>query len=112
MKCRLLNYDGPIPGNYPYVQTEGIHRDFSALPIIESQAQTVSEFRRGNSLPRASVRECLEDVDHYNAQRLGCHRSWTVAIDAQTGARTVALNPTHPIMAPPCNGCGAQLMTV
>lgn len=109
--CRLASYDTVPPGGYLYTQTEGIKREFPSLPTIESQAQAVSAFRAGNGLPRSSVRECLTDIDHFNAARLGCHRRWCVSVDPATGATTTALSQTSPIITP-CKGCGAQLLTV
>ena len=107
--CRLRSYDGPLPGNYSYVQTEGIKRDFPSVPVIESLAQDLSSFRKGNNLPRSSVKECLLDVDHYNAQRVGCHRDYTTAIDSIADAGKTSLPQSHPIITP-CKGCGAQLL--
>lgn len=109
--CKLRSYDGPLPGNYSYVQTEGIKREFPSVPIIESLAQDIAAFRQGNNLPRASVKECLLDADHYNARRVGCDRAYTVPIESPSEAQTVSLSPNHPLITP-CAGCGANLLIV
>ena len=114
--CRLRSYEINPPGGFLYVQTEGIKREFPSEPVIESQAQAVSAFRRGNGLPRAGVRECIEDVDRWNASRLGCNRSWCVAADSPTEAHTISIANSHPLITKStggvCSGCGAQLFSV
>ena len=110
-KCRLRTYDVGPPGNYSYVQTEGIQREFPSLPTIESQAEAVSSFRAANVLPRANLRQCIEDIDHYTAARLGCHRQWTVPIDSVAESTAINLPESHPMITK-CAGCGAQLLTV
>ena len=107
--CRLRSYDVNPPGNYSYVQTQGIKREFPSVPLIESLAQDISAFRAGNGLPRASIKESLEDADHYNAERIGCHRNWCVDVNAETGEQTIALAQSHPLITP-CKGCGAPLV--
>lgn len=109
-RCRLASYDVSPPGGYLFEQTEGIKRSFPTSPIIEALAQDVSAFRAGNNLPRANVRQCIEDIDHQNAERLGCHRGWTVPIDAPADAKAISLPESHPLITP-CAGCGAKLMT-
>ena len=108
MTYRLRSYEAPLPGNYPYEQTEGIHRRFAAQPIIEAQAQIVSTFRKANGLPRASIGECLQDVDSYQCQRLGNHPTWCTSCDPNS-PRPVAMLPSNPNIAPPCAGCGAPI---
>ena len=61
----LKSYNNPLPNNYVYEQTEGIRHHFAASPIIEELVKAVSDFRIANNLPRASLAECLEDVDRY-----------------------------------------------
>lgn len=116
MKCRLRTYDTTPTGGYIYAQTQGIKRSFAAQPLIEALAQEVSAFRRGNSLPRANIRQCVEDIDHYTAARLGCNRQWTVPIDSPAEAKTIALSQSHPLIShasgAPCRGCGAQVFSV
>lgn len=106
--CRLSSYDIRPPGCYAYEQTDGIKQSFPPQPTPEAQAQNLSSFRRGNGLSRSSVRECLEDVDHYAAQvTLHCNRRWTVPIDA-TNTTATALSQTSPIITP-CKSCGAEI---
>lgn len=104
---RLRTYDLAPPGGFPYEQTTGIYRSFPSVPLIEAQAQTVSDFRKGNGLPRASVREALEDVDAYTCARLGNMRGFCTERDPKSPA-TIALNQSSPIVAP-CGGCGAPI---
>jgi hypothetical protein len=66
MSWILKSYSNPLPNNYVYTQTEGIHHRFGSNPIIEEVVKAVSNFRIANNLPRASLSECLEDVDLYN----------------------------------------------
>lgn len=108
MSCRLRSYDGPLPGNYSYAQTEGIPRAFPSLPIIESLAQDVLSFRRANNLPRASFQECLVDVDQYNAARVGCSDRYTVPVNTPADAVTHSMAKSHPLITP-CKGCGVTL---
>jgi hypothetical protein len=61
----LKSYQNPLPNNYSYEQTKGIRHRFPASPIIEELVKAVSDFRIANNLPRASLAECLEDVDRY-----------------------------------------------
>lgn len=107
MRCyRLRSYDQSPPGSYPYEQTEGIRKQFAAVPLIESQAQAVSAFRKGNSLPRASLKESLEDVDRYQCLRLGFNPSYCIPCAGET---VVALNTSSPMVNPPCRGCGIRV---
>lgn len=106
-KFRLRSYDVNPPGGFPYEQTIGIYRQFPAVPLIESQAEAVYQFRAGNGLPRASKIEALEDVDCYQCQRLGNpHR---FCVETEPGQAVVSLNASSPIVAPPCRGCGAPV---
>ena len=59
----LKSYSNPLPNNYVYEQNG---HSFKANPIIEEVVKDVSNFRIANNLPRASLSECLEDVDCYN----------------------------------------------
>jgi len=62
----LKSYNQPIPGNYFFVQREGIYKTFAANPIIEEVAKAVSAFRIANKIPRGSLAESLADVDAFN----------------------------------------------
>jgi len=109
--CRLRSYDINPPGNFFYVQTQGIKHVFASHPIIEGLAKEVSSFRAANKLPRASVQQALEDVDHWNAARLGCHNSWTVPINSVAETKTTAMPVSSPYVTKPCKGCGATIFT-
>lgn len=109
-RWRLKSYDQSPPGGFPFAQRyehNGVKevKQFPSLPLIEAQAQTVSAWRGGNSLPRASVKESLEDVDHYQCFRLGNNPIYCTCTDGAT----VALSQASPIVAPPCHGCGAPV---
>lgn len=67
----LISYTPFPPGQFPYVQTEGIVKKFQGDCDINMQAKRVYDFRKGNNLPRASLNEALEDIDRYTCQRLG-----------------------------------------
>ena len=113
--CRLRSYEVNPPGGYLYVQTQGVKRNFPAEPLIEAQAKIVSAFRAGNNLPRANVRQCIEDIDRFNAQRLGCNRQWTVPINSTGETKTISLANTHPLVSASgggCKGCGATVFVM
>lgn len=67
----LITYSPMPPGQFPYVQTEGITHKFPGDCDIMLQAKRVHDFRKGNNLPRKSLEECLEDIDRYTCARLG-----------------------------------------
>ena len=81
MHIFLKSYNQGLPGAYPYVQTQGISRTFPVMPRIEEQAQLVSAFRIANHLRRASLVECLEDVDAFQVARIKAHPDWCYQID-------------------------------
>lgn len=109
MKCRLRSYAQTPPGGYPYVQTEGIQRKFPSQPLIEAQGQMLSSFRKANHLPRSSILECIEDIDHFTCQRLGCMSSFCVPINPLSpNEPKTAVSPTSPLVSP-CGGCGAKM---
>lgn len=105
MSYRLRSYELTPPGGYVYEQTEGIYRKFPSVPMVEDQARSVSSFRKANGLPRPSVAEALRDIDRQTCARLGNSLAWCIPSDGQT----VALNASNPIIAPPCQGCGAPV---
>ena len=105
MSCyQLRGYDQTPPGGYPYQDPSG--KLFPSLPLIESQAQTVAAWRSANGKPRATVKEALQDVDHYQCARLGNMGNFCVPCGGPAG---VSLNVSSPIVAPPCKGCGARV---
>lgn len=98
----LKNYNSPIPGNYFYVQTEGINHRFDASPIIEVVAKAVSAFRIANHLPRASLGESLQDVDVFNCTiRNNDTRFCRQCLDSFESAHS-----RHHFIAKGCSGCG------
>jgi hypothetical protein len=101
---RLRSFDSTPPGGFPYVQTEGIHRTFPSVPLIEDQAKRVAAFRRGNKLPRATVSEALDDVSTYTCARLGAGNAFCSDTDIpfQFAAH-------QGVASAPCAGCGAKL---
>lgn len=108
MSCyRLRSYDVSPPGGYPYLQTDGIRREFKSQPLIEAQAQVVAGFRKANGLSRSSVIEALQDIDHFTCRRLGNMAGFCVPCD-QTNPGKTALSSTSPIVNP-CHGCGAPV---
>lgn len=104
-RWRLRTYEITPPGGYPFSQ-DGIN--FPSQPMIEAQAKAVSNYRKGNGKPRASIPEALADVDCYQCQRLGNMPQWCIPADAQN---QVAVAPSAPIIAPPCQGCGAPVQS-
>jgi hypothetical protein len=105
MRYRLRTYEITPTGGYPF--SEGGH-NFPSQPMIEAQAKIVSNYRKGNGMPRASLAESLADVDCYQCQRLGNMPQWCIPADS---ANQVALPATAPIIAPPCKGCGAPVQS-
>lgn len=101
---RLRTYDITPPGGFPYEQTEGVYHKFKSQPQIEAQAAIVSNFRKANSLPRATIKEALADIDAYQCQRLGGMGQWCT--DASPGM--VAIGAASPIITP-CKACGAPV---
>lgn len=109
-KFRLRSYELAPPGGYPYIQQNGIRREFPSQPLIEAQARIVSDFRKANGLSRPSVREALEDIDAQTCQRLGNMPQFCIPCNQPAGqAQVVALSNSSPIVAPPCAGCGAPV---
>lgn len=104
MSFRLRSFDATPPGGYPYEQTEGIRRKFCSEPMVEAQARIVSNFRKGNGLPRASIIEAMEDISEYTCRRLGGNSAFCVDSDTPV----LALNQSSPIISP-CAGCGAPI---
>lgn len=107
MNCfRLRSYDITVQGGFTYEQTVGVYRKFGPEPLIDAVANQVYDFRRANNLPRATLRESLEDVDHYNCAKIGNNQNFCVPCDGQA---QVAVNWTSPMVAKPCGGCGAPV---
>lgn len=108
-QCRLRSYEIPLPGGYHYEQSyPGGVKKFYA-PFMEALAQQIWVFRVGNSLPGATLKESLIDGDHFNAERLGCHRLYTVRLNPET-QHAVALNAAISPTVTPCKGCGGTVL--
>lgn len=70
MAWTLLSLTKCPPGEFIYEQTEGIKRKFKFSDIY-TLSNTVADFRKANSLPRATSDEALVDIVAYTCQRLG-----------------------------------------
>jgi hypothetical protein len=105
MSCRLKTYEVTPPGGYPYEDEDG--KKFPSVPMIEDQARKVSAYRAKNNRPRASLKECLEDIDSFQCRRLGNMAQWCLCNEQSAGR--VSFGPGNPIVDPPCQGCGAKL---
>lgn len=98
----LKTYFDPLPNNYVYEQTQGIRHKFPANPIIEEVVKKVSDFRIANNLPRASLSECLEDVDRHNCAMRNNDERWCWNC-AESFER---VHQNHRFIAQGCAGCG------
>lgn len=80
---KLLVHTPFPPGEYPYEQTQGIYQRFNGDGLsIEQQAQRVLDFRRGNTLERRILAECIQDIDAYTCARLNNNPQFVVDSDA------------------------------
>lgn len=102
MGHQLKSYNVNPPGNYSYEQTQGIPRRFGAQPVIEGIVKTVSNFRIANKLQRASLAECLEDVDRYTCARL--HNNPDYCWDCPQSFEES--HKSHLFVKPSCASCG------
>jgi hypothetical protein len=102
MSWRLISHNNFPPGNFQYEQTVGLHKRWGGQGLPEL-VDKVLNFRTGNKLPRASKAEVLQDVDEYNAARLGCDPRWTYNTDAAYS------QSSSPVVTIPCPSCGAQV---
>lgn len=91
------------PQEFFYEQTEGIYRRFPQTPLIKELASSVSDFRKGNKLPRPSFGEALEDIVVYTVKRLNGNPQWCFETDLNAGA----LLPQQG--GGGCSGCGASV---
>lgn len=107
MKFRLRSYDTSPPGGYFFQQFGSKPRNFASQPLIEAQAKSVMAYRKGNGLERATLHECIEDVDQYNARRLGNNPQYCIAV-SEDQPNAIALSENTPGFVP-CNGCGAPV---
>lgn len=87
------------PGSFPYEQTEGLNKKFEATSDLETQAAIVANFRKANSLSRATKEEAWLDINTYTCQRLGFMPRFCM----DTEAKPVFI----PATVRPGGGCGA-----
>lgn len=106
-KFRLKTYELTPPGGFPFTEKGPPRRQFPSQPMIEAQAVIVSNFRKANNLPRASLKEALQDIDQQTCQRLGNMPQYCTQADPAT--ITVSLAASHPIVTGGCKGCGAPV---
>jgi hypothetical protein len=98
MPCALKTYDIVPPNCFQYPH-------WGRSPIVEELAKKESAFRRANGIPRGSYRECLEDVDQFNAEKvLGCDPRWTTP----TESASIAVGEGAAGLVE-CHGCGAPI---
>lgn len=102
MIWRLINHNDVLPGAFRYEDRQmGSHR-FGPNEDIDKLAAEVSSFRTANKLKRATVEECLIDVDRFNAARVGGNPRWCVPVDSEViHSEAAARRGTG------CKGCGA-----
>jgi hypothetical protein len=103
MSWRLRSHSNFPPGSFQYEQTVGIQKRWGGQGL-EELVPKVLNFRVGNKLPRASKAEVLQDIDEFNAERLGHNPQWTYNTDAPFTASQLAA-----VGAAGCPGCGATL---
>lgn len=95
---RLKSYDHVPPNCFQWPR-------HGKSPVIEELAKKESAFRQANGFPRAGFRQCLEDVDAYNA---------TVVLDGDPRFTTpaegpgIALGEMSAFLAE-CHACGAPV---
>jgi hypothetical protein len=108
MSYQLVNPLSVPPGEYIYLQEEGIRKRFEGTPLVDLQATAVSNFRRANGLPRATFDDALEDVVQYTCKRLGGHKRWCYetgkAVSFAEGSTMLRARKTGG-----CGGCGAKV---
>lgn len=107
MSCfRLRSYELNPPGGYVYPKPNG---GYWSAPMIEALAQKMSAWRKANGKDRPSVRECLEDADHYQCQRLGNMPAYCTECNP-VNKTEVAMGNLNPVVTPNlCKSCGAPV---
>lgn len=98
----LKRYNTVPPGGFPFIQEEGIYKRWEFSVDLNARANEISDFRKGNNLPRASFDESLEDLVAYTCARVP---NW-----CRTTDRT--FTETSPIIVRRhrgCAGCGARI---
>lgn len=98
----LRNFNSCPPGEFYFRTSEAPGHTFGPSPLIGKVAADLSEFRKGNNLPRSAGRECLEDVVLFTVARLDPRSEWVVETD-QTPATLI------PQASAGCSSCGAVI---
>lgn len=99
---RLITYDTFPPGQFWY-KDPNREKIFGGSHGAREQAKRVSDFRRGNGFPRASVVDALEDIDAFTCERLRYDPRWVQDTDIPFVQGTGLATST------PCATCGAEL---
>ena len=99
---RLKSYANHPPGGFGHPELPTLN---GTLDIVEL-SRRLSDFRKGNSLPRSGVEECFKDIDTHVANRIrGTVRRWKDwVIDTDEAAYVAALPKVGG-----CSGCGAKV---
>ncbi len=87
------------PGEFKYE----IGGHIEQTPLIGELAARLVDFRKGNSLPRASRNEALEDIIVFTVARIRGDPEYCFETELSAGA----LLPQS--IAGGCGGCGAQI---
>lgn len=103
----LKSYNVAPPGSYRYEQTDEIRHSFKQRPSIEDVAKSVSDFRIGNNLRRASLGESLEDVDTFLCRQLNNNPQFC----RETDSTFEAARSTHVFFQKNCPTCGNPVTT-
>lgn len=108
MNCfRLRSYEMGQPGGFPYDQPGAKPRRFTTQPLIEATARIVLAYRKGNGLERATLKECIEDIDRFQCARMGNNPRFCVQCN-QDNPSEISMASNAPGLVP-CKGCGAPV---
>lgn len=89
------------PAEFYFKQSEAGTRTFGPSPLIGQVVADLSNFRKGNNLPRSKARECLQDVIQFTVNRLDPNSEWV--IETNQTAEELTPEPSNGS----CAGCGA-----
>lgn len=99
---RLKNYANHPPGGFGHPDLPALTGVYDILEL----ARRLADFRKGNSLPRASVEEAFQDIDTHTANRVrGSVKRWKDWVVDTDEALYVAAVPRPS----KCGGCGAKV---
>lgn len=89
------------PGGFPFFQPEtGVH--FKNMTDFETQARQIAVHRRGNNLPRATLEECMVDLDAYTCARIGGDPKYCCSDNSKVTEQAVTR------IVRKCGGCGGR----